>query len=215
MFTGIIEDLGKVESVGNLLMVRSKILCDQKIGASIAVNGACLTISDLKNDLASFDIMEETLKKTSLGKLKVGDKVNLERALKVGDRLGGHFVTGHIDCVGKASIAKVTDTTAMSKADTLSVTVTIPKEFMKFLVQKGSVALDGASLTIAEIGLDNFTVYLIPYTVKNTTFRFKKIGDGINVEFDLLGKYVLNKETEQGKKGSAITEKLLREKGFC
>lgn len=218
MFTGIVEDLGIVKSISgvhhtslraldtkwqgrsNLLLVKSKILAGQKIGDSIAVSGACLTIADLKKDLAGFDVMDETLKKTTLGRLKAGDKVNLERALRAGDRLSGHFVTGHIDCVGK--ILEVDG----------KIRVGIGKEFMKLVVQKGSIALDGVSLTVSEIGAEDIAVFLIPHTIKNTTLGLKKPGDEINIEFDLIGKYAISaKEQAAGN----ITEAFLRDKGFC
>lgn len=205
MFTGIIEDLGRVEAIGRKsgifhIQVKSHIFTGQKIGDSIAVNGVCLTILDLKNDLASFDIMEETLKRANLNRLKIGDKVNLERALKVGDRLSGHFVTGHVDCVAKI----------IEKNEKIK--IKIPNERMKFTVPKGSVALDGVSLTIANIGGDSFTVYLIPHTIKNTNLGNKKIGDELNVEFDILGKYALN--VKDNEKKSKITEDFLKLKGF-
>jgi len=214
MFTGIIEDLGTIESVEikagiSRLRVKSKIFGGQKIGDSIAVNGACLTVAELKNDTAGFDVMAETRQRSILGQLKRGDAVNLERALKAGDRMGGHFVAGHIDCAGKVS-----DLSRPEKPlwrDSAAMSVKIPKEYMKFVVEKGSIALDGISLTVGEVGADRITAYLIPHTIKNTTLGFKRAGDEVNIEFDLLGKYALRaKEIES----SRITEDFLREKGF-
>ncbi|MDD5681017.1 MAG: riboflavin synthase [Candidatus Omnitrophica bacterium] len=205
MFTGIIEDLGTVKAIEKIkdykLTIESSLFVGQKTGDSISVNGVCLTISDIKPKTASFDVIEETIKKSNLPFLKTGEMVNLERALKAGDRLGGHFVAGHIDCVGR--IIKIAG----------ELKIKIPKENMKFIVSKGSVALDGVSLTIAELGSDDFTVYLIPHTTKNTILGSKKTGDYVNVEFDLLGKYALNLNKE-GPANSKITEEFLRKKGF-
>jgi len=205
MFTGIIEDQGRVEQVekrsGLLrLKVRSKILIDQKIGDSISINGVCLTITELNRDTACFDVMSETLKKSTIKSLKQQDLVNLERALRVGDRVGGHFVTGHIDCVGT-----VVEASGLFK-------VKISKENMKYLVHKGSIAIDGISLTVAALGREDFSVYLIPHTLKSTTLGSKKKGSEINIEFDMLGKYALsNKKT---KPTSNITKEFLKQKGF-
>ncbi len=212
MFTGIIEAIGKVESVSKSLgigyiQVKSKIFSGQKTGDSVAINGVCLTISDLKKDAARFDVMPETLDKSNLANLKIGDKVNLERALRIGDRLSGHFVTGHIDCAGKIVGRN-------EKPGTISLKVKISIDHMKFVVPKGSVALNGVSLTIAGIGPDDFTVCLIPHTTKNTNLDFSQVGDELNVEFDLIVKSV-QQLRETGAKGPIITEKFLKDKGFC
>jgi riboflavin synthase len=210
MFTGIIEDLGvvrKVEKGKNYkLTVQSPIFRDQKIGDSIAVNGPCLTVSGLRDDMADFDVMPETIKKSNLGNLRVGERVNLERALKAGDRLGGHFVTGHIDCVGKI-LDKQTG------LENYFLKVQILAEYTKYIVPQGSVSLDGASLTIAYIGKSDFSVCLIPHTIKNTDLWLKKNGDTLNIEFDILGKYVSN-FGDFKKARPEITEDFLRSKGF-
>lgn len=212
MFTGIIEDLGIVRGIEKKqnyrLSIESLIFGDQKIGQSIAVNGVCLTILKLKNNLATFDITAETLKRSNLGSLDAGEKVNLERALKIGDRLSGHLVAGHIDCVGKI-ISRLTDPAA---AGSVNLKAGISKEDMKFVVPKGSVALNGVSLTIAELGADNFSVCLIPHTIENTNLKFKEINDELNIEFDLLGKYVLG--LDRGRLPSPITEDFLRRHGY-
>jgi len=210
MFTGIIEDLGTIKAIekrsGLLrLRIKSKIFQSEKIGDSIAVNGICLTIADLKTDVADFDVMAETVKKSIFDYFKITDKVNLERALKVGDRLGGHFVTGHVDCTGRIIEKR-------NVSGNCYVRVEIPRETSKFIVQKGSIALDGISLTIAGVEINNFTVHLIPHTIKTTTLAFKNTGDRINLEFDLLGKYVLN---SRAKTTSSISEDFLRKKRIC
>jgi len=210
MFTGIIEDIGIVKALEKKqnyrLIVDSPVFKDGKIGESIAVNGVCLTISDLNNSSACFDVMNETIKITNLRNLMARDKVNLERALKVGDRLSGHFVTGHIDCLGEIIAKNETPGNYCLK-------VKIPGENMRFIVPKGSIALDGISLTIADTGADNISAYLIPQTAQKTDLGFKGIGDALNVEFDLVGKYILNR-ANRGKEKSIITEGFLREHGY-
>lgn len=211
MFTGIIEDLGNIEATekkGGILRIRikSNIFIGQKIGDSIAINGACLTISNLKSMVAGFDVIEETLGKTNLASLKCGDKVNLERALKVGDRVGGHFVTGHIDCVAKILEKR-------REAGNYLLRVALEKENARYVVEKGSIALDGISLTVAAVTKDSFSVYLIPHTVKNTTLAFRDIGNALNCEFDMLGKYALD-QSKRKEESSRITEEFLRQKGF-
>lgn len=206
MFTGIIEALGKIESaekkLGSLkLRISSSVFADQKIGDSISVNGVCLTISALIKEPAVFDVMGETLDKSNLGRLKSGESVNLERAIKAGDRMGGHFVTGHIDCTGRI-IEK-----GKGPGDYI-LKIGFPPEYIDLIVKKGSVAVEGVSLTIADLAADIFTVKLIPHTLKATTLGFKRISDIVNIEFDILGKYSRPKK-------SGITEEYLREKGFC
>jgi len=210
MFTGIIEDIGIVKAFEKRqvcrLSIDSPIFKELKTGESVAVNGVCLTISDMDNGSAMFDIMDETIKMTDLKSLRARDKVNLERALKVGDRLSGHFVTGHIDCLG---LIAAKDETPESR----SLKVKIPEDHMKFVVSKGSVALDGISLTIADTSADSITVYLIPLTAQRTNLQFKGIGDMLNVELDLIGKYILSRANER-KERSVITEEFLREHGY-
>ncbi|MCX5716432.1 MAG: riboflavin synthase, partial [Candidatus Omnitrophica bacterium] len=206
MFTGIIESLGKVEAAekklgGLKLRISSNVFADQKIGDSISVNGVCLTISGLKKETAEFDVMGETLDRSSLSRLKKGESVNLERALRAGDRLGGHFVTGHIDCTARI-IAKVEGTAGSFFK------IELPKEYSSFVVQKGSVSAEGVSLTISDVGTDYFKVDLIPHTLKATILGRKRMSDIVNIEFDILGKYSRPKK-------NSITEEYLREKGFC
>ncbi len=214
MFTGIIEALGKVESITrkeNFLRLGirvKKILEGLKIGDSVAVNGACLTIVEISSDVVSFDCIAETLKLTNLGRLKFDDKVNLERPLKSEGFLSGHFVSGHIDGVGEI-VKKI------RKAEQLDLFVEADREILAHLVPKGSIALDGVSLTLAEIGQDSFSASLIPHTLKMTTLGFKKAGDWVNIEVDILAKYVKNflvKKEDKGKKN--LTQEYLKQHGF-
>lgn len=190
MFTGIIKELGKVRNISGLgglykLSVESKdIVNGAAIGDSIAVNGICLTVTQKDKNALSFDVMGETLKRTNLSKLRYGDAVNLEDALKVGSSLSGHFVTGHIDCIGKV------EDIIKPNADEISVEISFPDKFNIFAVEKGSIAIDGISLTIGRISKKGIVVYIIPHTLKMTTLGFKRIGDGVNLEFDMIGKYI-------------------------
>jgi riboflavin synthase len=187
MFTGIIEELGKVKRIAQsgrmkLFEITSdKTLQDTKIGESVAVNGACLTVVSLKDNSFSFEVMPETLKSTNLGLLKIGDKVNLERSLKLGDRVSGHFVSGHIDCLGLVRRKSL-------RNGNLEFAVAIPPLYLKYCLPKGSISLDGISLTLADKRANIISVYIIPHTLKNTTLSFKGPSDRLNVEFDILAK---------------------------
>ena len=190
MFTGIVEEMGRVRRItrrskGVLLEIAAqKILEDTKIGQSIAVNGACLTVVEIKKDYFCFEIMPETLKCTNLGLFKIGEQVNLERSLKVGDRVGGHFVSGHIDCLGTVRRKGLRNAN-------LEFVVAVPISFMRYFLPKGSICLDGISLTLADKRNDTFSVYVIPRTLKNTTLSFKGPSDKLNVEFDILAKKIV------------------------
>lgn len=212
MFTGIIEEVGKVEEIskqGRTLKLRikaRKILNDLKVGDSININGACQTIIETDGDSFTVEAVEETLRKTNLGQLKTDDLVNLERALRFSDRLGGHLVTGHVDCVGKIkSIAK--------KNGSFLYEFELPEKFMGYLVEKGSVAIDGISLTVVNVLKGSFTISIIPFTLENTTLGTKKVGDLVNVETDLIGKYV-ERILASKKDKFEITEEWLKEKGW-
>lgn len=189
MFTGIIEELGIIKSIrsqsgGMRLSIAGKVVLDgMKIGDSISVNGACLTAVEISNSIFSADVSRETLDKSNLGKLRIGDKVNLERPMNLSDRLGGHLVAGHVDAVGVIR-------GILKKGDISIFTFETPPEVMRYLVYKGSVAIDGISLTVNEIQGNRFTVTIIPHTAQMTTLGFKKIGDPVNLEADLIGKYV-------------------------
>jgi len=187
MFSGIIEELGTVKRVlrrGRIILFEIKAAAanrDIKIGDSIAVNGTCLTLIANKDGLMSFEAMPKTLNDTNLGILKAGDPVNLERALKIGDRLSGHFVSGHVDCVG--IIRKKT----LIEGNTVF-QVAVPMGLIKRVNVKDSIAVDGISLTIQGIRANIFSVYLIPLTLKNTTFSLRGPSDKVNIEFDILTK---------------------------
>ena len=189
MFTGIVEGLGQVQKIypkgGGLgLAIKPPFRLDgTQIGDSIAVNGACLTVTSLKGDLFEVDVSYETLRRTTLGKLKVGEAVNLERALRLGDRIGGHLVTGHVDGVGR--ILNREDRGAF-----IFLAVEAPEEVAHYLVEKGSVALDGISLTVNRVRGLVFELTIIPHTAEITTLKFRKPGDEVNLEADLLAKYV-------------------------
>lgn len=191
MFTGLIEEIGEIESVvslggGKKLKVRANnILNDIKIDDSIAINGCCQTVVSFDKNSLEVVAIEETLKKTTLGTFKKGTKVNLERALAVGTRMGGHYVQGHIDCVG--SVVKV----VAGRTEHL-VTISFPSEFRKYLVNVGSIALEGISLTLAKVEANSFTVAIIPHTWANTSINNLKVGQKVNLEFDILSKYVEN-----------------------
>ncbi len=216
MFTGLIEEMGTVKSVKrragsmeltisgkkvteDLPSVRSnptpkgtdaaplvRISNGVKKGDSISVNGVCLTVTSYELRVTSFkvDVSPETLKKTNLGELKTGEKVNLEKALKIGDRLGGHFVTGHIDGVG---IIKK----RIKEGSTFLFEIEAPDEIMNYIIPKGSIAVDGISLTIVNFSKDRFSVSVIPHTLEVTTLGFKRVGDKVNLEADMIGKYVV------------------------
>jgi len=191
MFSGIVEEMGTVQGLNSLknlsiLKVRAKkVIKGTKLGASIAVDGACLTVVGIQKNILMFDIMRETLLKTTLGSLKAQSQVNLERALRANSRIDGHFVTGHIDSVG------VVKEKTMRK-NYIEYKIGMKKELSRYIVPKGSVCLDGVSLTIGEVRRSYFSVYLIPFTKKMTTLGAKKAGDRINIETDILAKYLFH-----------------------
>jgi riboflavin synthase len=189
MFTGIIHNTGIVENWrfnrhgGKLTIASGGKFKKIKLGESIAINGCCLTVVAAKKKALVFDVSDETLRKTVLGKYQKGKTVNLERALRPFDRLGGHFVLGHVDGVGKIeSIQK--------KPRSIIYRVSYPKKFARLLIEKGSVAVDGISLTVCDLKKENFGLYVIPHTMKVTHLGGLKVGDLVNLEFDVLGKYV-------------------------
>jgi len=214
MFTGIVEELGKVQSLkkqGKSLCLgieAEKISAELKIGDSVAVNGVCLTIVEIKPCTVLFDCIGETLELTNLGNLKLKESVNLERPLKADSFLSGHFVSGHIDGVGKI-LKKV------NKGEQLDLYVEAGKGILAYLVPKGSIALDGISLTLVEIGKDSFSVSLIPHTLKMTTLGFKGVGDFVNIEVDILAKYVKQISHPDNQNASNITLDFLKSHGFA
>ena len=190
MFTGIIAHIGtikKIETKKNLLVFSidlGPLAKKVRLGDSVSVSGACLTVASKKDRVAHFDLMKETIAKTSLRSLGVGDGVNLELALQAGSRLGGHFVTGHVDEV--ARIKQIT-----RDKNWVAIRLGMAQANRKYIVPKGSVTIDGISLTVGKVGKDYFEVYLIPYTLKVTTLGSKRIGDCVNIETDILAKYLL------------------------
>ena len=193
MFTGIIEGIGKIEKISKNTKNRSAIQMTVnlgkyakglKIGQSVALNGVCLTATKLSKSNCIFEMIEETTNKTDLGNLKPGDIVNIERSLRTGDRLEGHFVLGHVDGVG--IIKKI-----QNKPKEVQVWFEVPKELSKYVVKKGSIAVDGISLTVVDIKNNLASVCLIPHTMEITNFKIKNIGDKLNIETDILGKYIL------------------------
>lgn len=189
MFTGIVEELGKVRAIrkssagAELIITVSEAMDDLKIGDSIAINGVCLTITSADKKCFQADVMPETLKKTNLGRLAPREKVNLERSLRLSDRVGGHLVSGHIDGLGTIS-KKLRE----GRATILSISA--PPSVLKYIVRKGSIAVDGVSLTVADISNSTFTVSVIPHTAEGTTLGFKGPGSKVNLEVDLTGKYL-------------------------
>jgi riboflavin synthase len=189
MFTGLIEETGKlIEKLKTgegyqLTFSGVKVMDDIEIGSSISVNGTCLTVVKKDSHTFTVDAIEETLKKTNLGSLNNNDKVNLERPLKADSRLGGHFVLGHVDTTGK-----IVEINELSNSHFIK--ISFPEEFKAYLIYVGSVAVDGVSMTVAELGDNNFSIGVIPHTWEETIFSAKKPGDTVNLEFDVLGKYV-------------------------
>ena len=192
MFTGIIVGTGKVTKLNPKPKSRSAIQMTVdlgkyarglKIGQSVAINGVCLSATKISRNKCVFEMIDETIKKTDLGNVKAGSTVNIERSLKVGDRLEGHFVLGHID--GVATITKIE-----KKPKEVKFWFKIPKKLTKYVVKKGSIALDGISLTVVDAKKDITSVCLIPQTIKVTNFKSKKVGDRLNIETDILGKYI-------------------------
>lgn len=214
MFTGIVEELGDVLSMdeigpkGQISILASKVLEGTKLGDSIAVNGVCLTVADLKKGSFVADVMGETLNRSNLGSLKKGDKVNLERAMAADGRFGGHIVSGHIDGVGK--IVSISP-----EGNAVWYTISASDSILDGIVEKGSIGIDGISLTVAKITQTSFSVSIIPHTRANTTLSSKQVGDMVNLENDMIGKYVKKFFLAQNKKKeSNITEEFLEKYGF-
>ena len=216
MFTGIVEEVGRVRNVkrGSAAAVHTieaeTVQEDVKRGASIAVNGVCLTFTDFTSTCFDADVMHETLDRSSLGALRPGSPVNLERAMKADGRFGGHIVSGHIDGTGKIMDIRRDD-------NAVWYTVSASQDILRYIVEKGSIAIDGISLTVAGLGPDYFKVSVIPHTAANTILSGKRTGDTMNLENDIIGKYVerLMQPAETDMSGSRrITEAFLTENGF-
>jgi riboflavin synthase len=211
MFTGLIAELGEAVSLkrqakGAVLDVKApETARNAVLGDSIAISGACLTVTSVSQTTMSFDLSEETLRSTTLGSVKPGERVNLESSLRADGKLGGHFVTGHVDAVGKIK-------SKVQEGETFKFEIEAPAEVLDFLVEKGSVAVDGISLTVVDVLGGSFTVVIIPHTAEVTTIGIKGPGDAVNLEADILGKYVL-RFLDKAKNGSSLTKKL-KDGGF-
>ena len=216
MFTGIVEEVGTIKQVvsgstsGVITIGAGTVLEDTKIGDSIAVNGICLTVTRLIPGGFTADVMPETLRRSSLGSLNSGDSVNLERAMAADGRFGGHIVSGHIDGTGTVIEQR-------KESNAVWVRIKTSREILGLIVEKGSIAIDGISLTVASVSDDDFQVSVIPHTGSETTLLKKKIGDIVNLENDIVGKYVqklLSPNQNETKNESRITMEFLREHGF-
>jgi len=206
VFTGIVEEIGKVISArpGNLAVAAGKVLEDMAEGASIAVNGVCLTVTGFDNKSFNVEVMEETLSRTNLGLLKAGDEVNLERPLTLGGRLGGHLVQGHIDDTGR--VISITP-----RGESIIAGFEAPPKLMSYIVEKGFIAVDGVSLTVVSRNSGSFQVSLVDYSRRNTILGNRRVGDTVNLEVDIIAKYV---EQFNRDSGSGITVDFLQEHGF-
>jgi riboflavin synthase len=217
MFTGLVEELGRVKALvkgaqsARLTIAAKEIISDIKLGDSIAVNGTCLTIVDYADTWFTADVMPETVRHTVLNDLKPGDPVNLERTMKVGDRFGGHIVSGHIDGVG-VIVSKTNEDNA------IIVKIGAEPGIMRYVIKKGSIAIDGISLTVADAREEWFTVSIIPHTAKVTTVGIKKPGDSVNLETDVIGKYVERmlgmNQAEKAAGASCLSIEFLAKNGF-
>jgi riboflavin synthase len=216
VFTGLVEEIGKIESVvksaksARITVKAKKILEGVKLGDSICTNGVCLTVTSFDSSRFIIDVMAETMRRSNLRNLSPGDEVNLERALSVGDRLGGHIVSGHIDGMGTIESYEQED-------NAVWITVAAPPEILKYIVQKGSITIDGVSLTVAYVDEAVFKVSIIPHTKDMTTLLRKRAGDEVNLECDMIGKYIEKflgaREQAPVKKG--IDFNFLSENGFA
>jgi riboflavin synthase len=218
MFTGLIEGKGKVKEInrvrGDMVLTIAPLfdLSDCQVGDSISVNGVCLTVTSLKEGRLEMDVSEETVSRSTMGLLRSGDEVNLERALRLTDRLGGHLVSGHVDGMGRILKKE-------QKQESWLFRIGIDETLGRYTIEKGSVAVDGISLTINDCQDTYFEVNIIPQTAQETTLLGKKVGDSVNIETDLIGKYVekflfKDKSSDQQKESSAIDEDMLRKFGF-
>ena len=206
MFTGIVEEVGRVTSAqfGNLVIAVNKVLQGIELGGSIAVNGVCLTITSFNTASFSVDIMPETTERTNLGLLSAGDKVNLELPLTLGEQVGGHLVQGHVDATGKvASVAW--------EGGAVMIMFEAPPEVMRYIVEKGFIAVDGVSLTVVTRDASSFWVSLVDYTRRHTTLGDRQMGDLVNLEVDIMAKYVEQLSQPQR---TGITTGFLQEHGF-
>jgi len=213
MFTGIIEDIGKVESVksgveaANLRIESEVIASDLKLGDSVSVNGVCLTVTEFNKSGFTVDAVPETMRRSNLGTLRAGSMVNLERALRVGDRMGGHMMSGHVDSKG---VVQSVD----QDENAWWFTISLGNEFIRYLIPKGSVGIDGISLTVVDVHEDRFTVSVIPHTWKETTLAHLKKGDEVNIECDMTAKYIERFLAFRDRPKQDITMDYLKENGY-
>jgi riboflavin synthase len=213
MFSGIVEEVGTVRSLrrrgasAGLAVAAERVLTGTKVGDSLAVNGACLTVTMLDAGSFTVGLSPETLRRTNLGDLRPGSPINLERALTVGDRLGGHFVQGHVDGVGRM-------TALLPQGDARLAQFQAPSAVMRYVVLKGFIAVDGVSLTVAERDDDSFTVSLVPHTLANTILGRYQVGDRVNLEADIIGKYVERFLMDREKGSTGLSLEFLARHGF-
>ena len=206
MFTGIIEEVGRVASAqpGKLVIAASRVLQGVALGQSIAINGACLTVTNFSNNSFSVDIMLETLQRTNLGLVRAGDRANLERPLALGGQLGGHLVQGHVDDMGRVASVK-------QDGEAMLIKFEAPPEVMRYVVERGFIAVDGVSLTVVTKDTSSFLVSIVDYTQKHTTLGSRRVGDVVNLEVDIIAKYV--EQLSQARRPD-ITVDFLQEHGF-
>ncbi len=213
MFTGLVEGTGEISGMapmaeGLRITVRTSFpAAELTLGESVAVSGACLTVVAISPPTASFEVSPETLARTTFPLKKVGDRVNLERSLRLGDRLGGHLVTGHVDAVGTVRRLK-------SGAAHLQVQIELPETLSRLVIEKGSIAVDGVSLTVNAVQGQAFTVNIIPLTARETTLAALKVGERVNLETDIIGKYVARLLGKEAPKGEGISAEMLARHGF-
>ena len=216
MFTGIVEEVGIVDSIkiqgksGSITIKADKVLENTKLGDSIAVNGICLTVTNIYSDRFTADIMAETVRRSGMSAVNAKDKVNLERAMALNGRFGGHIVSGHIDGTGKIIDYK-------REENAVWVTISASEEILNLIVEKGSICIDGISLTVAEVTDDYFNVSVIPHTAENTTLLNKKIGNIVNLENDIVGKYIqkfMKQSEKDSSKKSNLTMEMLVDMGY-
>lgn len=212
MFTGIVEEMGTVKSLrrdagaAQLVISASTVLGETAVGDSICVNGVCLTVVDMTKSDFTADVAVETLKVTNLGDLGTGAKVNLERALQLSARIGGHLVSGHVDGVGRIREKR-------AEGNGWRIFIDAPEHVLRYVIKKGSIAIDGISLTVAEVDKAGFSLAMIPHTAQLTTLGFKKPGDSVNLESDIIGKYV--ERLLSGRVEGGVSLELLRTNGFA
>jgi len=213
MFTGIIEEVGRIKelkktgSYASITIEASKVLSDVKLGDSIAVNGVCLTVTGFDAKSFTTSLSDETLNVTKFSSIKVDDKVNLERALKLSDRLSGHLVTGHIDCVG-------TVLERIDKGDFSVFLISFNPDFERYVIKKGSIAIDGVSLTINDVIGNSVRLNIIPHTLEMTNLKFMNVSAKVNIEFDIIGKYIESLLSKKDDKKNSVMLELLEKSGY-